>query len=162
MDVNYRVIGIDPGGTTGWAVYSAYRILVDKKYVYTNEHWTCGQLGPEKHHQALEQLLGLQRVETYVVVTERFTDRIKQTAVNLMAREYIGVVEKYCQEEGVELVMQSSSQAKGFTRPPNLKRLGLYVYTKKHAMDAYKHVLWYLINGRPKRDTWLERGWPND
>jgi hypothetical protein len=160
---NCRVIGIDPGGTTGWATFSAYRYFdyASQSYEYEDVEWTCGQLGPEKHHQALEQLLGLQRVEYYTIVCERFTDRVTGHSVDLTAREYIGVIQKYCQEDKVPLVMQMSAQAKGFTNSKNLRKLGLYYAKDKHAMDAYKHVLWYLIHGQPKMYSLLETGWPN-
>jgi hypothetical protein len=160
---NFRVIGIDPGGTTGWATYSAYRTydMIDKVYTYEDVEWTCGQLGPDPHHLALEQLLGLQRVRYYTVVCERFTDRVTGHSVDLTAREYIGVIQKYCQEDEVDLVMQMSAQAKKFTNSKNLRELGLYRAKDKHAMDAYKHCLWYLIHGKPKMYSLLETGWPN-
>lgn len=162
MGPNYRVIAFDPGGTTGWATYTALW-SPGLPIPYSYEAWHCGQLGPDKHHAELKQLLGLQRLENYTVVCERFTDRKTGHNVDLMAREYIGVIETYCQEEGVKLAMQMSGAAKPFVKNANLKSLGLLEGPKwKHAMDARRHLLWYLINGTPHRHDLLQKGWPNE
>jgi len=163
IEPNYRVLALDPGGTTGWATYSAYRILsTDEVWVYSYETWTCGHLGPGDHHEELKQLLGLQRVQDYQIVCERFDDRPGGTfSVNLKAKEYIGVVETYCKEERVALFRQMPATAKKFVKNINLQRLELWEGTKwKHAMDARRHLLWFLVN-KEKRMTLLAKGWPN-
>jgi hypothetical protein len=161
VDINYRIVALDPGGTTGWATYSAlWRPGTNKPYSY--EKWDCGHMGPEPHHEQLNIWLGMQRVQNYTVVCERFDDRQTGHKVDLIAGEYIGVVKKYCYEEEVDLVMQMPGVAKPFTKNDNLKKLGLWQGTKwKHAMDAERHLLWYMINGEPHRHDLLEMGWPN-
>lgn len=164
VDINYRVIALDPGGTTGWATYSAHW---DKELnLFTTNGsdlypWACGQL-EGKHHSQLEHLLGLQHVQHYWVVCERFDDRSTGHAVNLVAREYIGVVERFCQDRHVPMVRQLPATAKGFVKNQNLKNLDLWDGVKwKHAMDARRHLLWYLIHGEPHRYDLLQKGWPN-
>jgi hypothetical protein len=155
LDINFRIIALDPGGTTGWATYSAVKIPGLDMLRY--ESWHCGHLGPSKHHAALNQLLGMQHVQDYTIVCERFTDRVTEHAVDLAAREYIGIVEAFCQEREVPLVMQMSSTAKVFTKDTNLKKLGLWSPGWKHAMDARRHLLWYIINGTPERHSALNK-----
>jgi hypothetical protein len=161
-DFNYGILALDPGGTTGWAAYRALRITTDGPVEFYQEEWTCGQLGPEKHYRALETLLGNQRVTGYQVVCERFDDRPGGTfSVNLMAKEYIGVVETFCEAEQVEMFRQMPATAKKFVTNTALKNLGLWEGTKwKHAMDARRHLLWFLVN-KEKRFDLLAKGWPN-
>jgi len=160
MDINYRVIALDPGGTTGWASYSALWLPGDP-VSYSYESWECGHMGGP-HHEQLESWLGMQRVQNYTVVCERFDDRQTGHNVNLVAAEYIGVIKKYCETENVHLVMQMPGVAKPFVKNENLKLLDLWRGVKwKHAMDAQRHLLWYLINGLPHRHDLLEKGWPN-
>ncbi len=166
LDINFRIAAFDPGGTTGWATYSALWI---PGLPHQNIRWDCGQIGPEKHHMALEQLLGLQQVQHYIIVCERFTDRVTEHHVDLMAREYIGIIEAFCESRKVPLVMQMSSAAKNFTKNPNLKSLGLWSGAEwKHAMDARRHLLWFIVNSaeapRHMQDIkrkLLTEGWPN-
>jgi hypothetical protein len=156
-DINYRVIAFDPGGTTGWSTYSAHK----SGSTYTQEEWACGHLDQPNHHQQLKILLGNQRVRTYKVVCEKFNDRPGATnSVNLIARDYIGVVELYCQEEGIELHRQMPATAKGFVKDKNMRAMGLFVRNWKHAMDARRHLLWFLIH-RENRFEFLATGWPN-
>lgn len=171
MDINFRVAAFDPGGTTGWSTFSALWV---PGLPFQQIKWDCGHLGPGNHHDALEQHLGIQRVQFYTVVAERFTDRVSEHSVVLDAKEYEGVIKRYCEAEGVELHLQMPAIAKGFTKNENLKRLGLWEGTKwKHAMDARRHLLWFLINSFPTvrqqfgraavelRSELLTKGWPN-
>lgn len=163
LQPNYRVIAFDPGRTTGWAAYSALYIP-GTTVEYFSETYTMGQLGPEDHHVRLNQLLGMQRVQNYTVVCERFEDRpAGTTSVDLKAKEYVGTIETFCEEEDVPLFRQMPAAAKGFVKDENLRRLGIYHGKRwKHAMDGQRHVLWYLINGGPRRLDILKKGWPNE
>lgn len=165
IEPNMRVLALDPGGTTGWATYSCLIIPgIPAATLYLTQKFDCGHITGARHHQQLEDFLGNQRVQQFIVVCERFDERPgKSFAVNPVALEYIGVVKRWCSENQVKLVMQMPSQAKGFTTDLNLKRLEIWQGKKwKHAMDAYRHLLWYLIHGDiGRRPDLLARGWPN-
>lgn len=173
----FRIIGLDPGGTTGWATYTAGRldarhalsISTVPIYEYYNEAWACGQLGPQEHHNELDSLLGLQQVEETIIVCEAFDYRNQsKPGLELISREYIGVMKRFCQERKVLYYLQTASQGKirkekSFVRKENLEKLGLWVSggasTWNHAMDAYGHILYYMINNHIQRDALLRRGW---
>jgi hypothetical protein len=161
--INYRILGLDPGGATGWATYSAMRIPGLKapgEYEYYEQAWTGGTLDDPKHHRVLEDLLGNQHVQGYTIVCERFDDRAQGHHVELVSREYIGVVETFCQERNVPLVMQMPAQAKTFVTDAALKKLDLWTpgHVHRHYRDALKHVLFYLVN-KEKRFDLLVKGW---
>lgn len=159
--ITQRIIGLDPGGTTGWATYS-YSADTDKFY------WDCGQLGPKKHHLELEALLEMEQVKDYTIVCESFEYRnASRAGLVLVSNQYIGVVENFCQKRNVKLVMQTASVGKitkkSFVKKENLEKLDLWVKgggsSWSHAMDAYGHILQYMIKNDINRDYLLHRGW---
>lgn len=165
---NYRVIALDPGGTTGWDTYSATRMVTpDGTVEWYDEEWRCGQLGPGDHHDQLYALLEDQHVQHYAVVCESFEFRQgkQRDNLNLISREYIGIVKMFAKERNVPLHMQSAGMAKGFVpdkgpmRNKKLRVMGLWVPGKKHAMDARRHLVFYLVNKEHRYDlveSWKE------
>lgn len=150
---NYRVIAFDPGGTTGWASYTAMK-KEGVKPQFWESFWDCGQLGQdkEKHGYFLRKLLNEQELEDTVIVCERFNDRQSEHAVDLVSREYIGVIETWCQEFHVPLIMQMPSYAKGFVKDDNLRKAGVWSPRQKHAMDGYRHLIAFLVHKENRID----------
>lgn len=125
-----RIIALDPGGTTGWCLVNAKGLIID-----------YGQLVDE-HHAKLYDLLTNEHPDT--VICERFMHR-QTLGVDQTALEYIGVAKLWCEIEQVPLVMQTAAQAKGFWTDTKLKDINLYKANKRHAMDAIRHALVYLM-----------------
>lgn len=158
------IIALDPGGTTGWAYWRA-EVLQDpttEEYEFYKESWDCGQLGPSEHHLDLYNFLGGQETEDYTIVSESFEYRNKsRPGLDLSSKEYIGVAKVFCQERGIPYYEQTASMGKGFVKDANIKRLGLWSSGWKHAMDAYRHLLYYMINTdriTPRLEL-LKKGW---
>ncbi|HVI80647.1 MAG TPA: hypothetical protein VM715_21360 [Candidatus Acidoferrum sp.] len=167
--MKYRVIALDPGGITGWATYTAERIEdTEGKAEYYDEEWYQGQLEGDDHHERLYRLLELSRVEDYRIVCESFEfrnmDRRHRDNINLMSREYIGVAKLYHQTENVSLFMQGAGLAKGFIPDTGsqankkLRDAGLWKSGWPHAMDATRHLLYYLVHREGRMDL-VERWW---
>jgi hypothetical protein len=78
--------------------------------------------------------------------TERHRDFI-----NYIPREYIGVVNLFVQhhaDPNVKLFMQSAMNVIGdraFFTDDKIKKLGLWVPGRKHAMDATRHYLYHRV-----------------
>lgn len=172
MPTPFRIIGLDPGGVTGWATYTVDRTFTTMRndYKYSNEeHWECGQLGKDEHHTELYNFLGVRAfVPETIVVCESFNYRNQsRPGLELVSREYIGVTKLFCKERGIKYVEQSSAQGKiterSFVRKENLQKLGLWVKggasTWNHAMDAYGHILYYMIHNDIRKQELLEKGW---
>lgn len=135
------ILALDPGGTTGWAL-ARWGDEGDLK-------WHCGHIGPEEHHKELYDFLGMQQTDNYTIVTERFEYRnTSRPGLVLMSREYIGIVKLFHKERGGSLRFQNASQAKGFVKDRHIKELGLWSPGFQHAMDAYRHLLYYIIMSR--------------
>lgn len=140
-------VALDPGGTTGYAVWDGDKFI---------EH---GQIGPGEHHDSLFRTLGV----TYIafdgslsVVCESFEFRQNRQRDNieLMSREYIGVVKLFQQQHRIPLIMQTAALAKPFVTDEKLKVMGIWDQTKgeKHARDAYRHLIYYLVNRQKRYD----------
>lgn len=142
-----RVLGLDPGGTTGLADLSCLEYLpslpwdvVPKQLADPAEVLTSVQtLLPHLNAVAMEQF-----------VVSRRAGRSSTASAGRQARDLIGAVQELCRQAGVPCVLHTASTAKDWTTDERLKAAGLYVPTRGlgHARDACRHALytavWYL------------------
>lgn len=163
---NFCIVALDPGGTTGWAKFQATKMIEPNGDVrYFDRQWTCGELNTNRHHQELYNMLGMFHTDIYHIVTESFEYRnLERPGLELVSREYIGVAELYCQQRGMLLQQQGANLGKitpkSFVKKHNLVRLALWTPGWGHAMDAYGHLLYYMINRtHTLKQELLERGW---
>ena len=176
MNVNYRVVGLDPGGTTGWFQYSAEYVPtpgVAGRGELVDWSTTHLQFGPLEHHGELYEALELAHIHDFYLVCESFEYRNTQHRdnLNLMSKEYIGVAKLFRDErlEHKRFCMMTAGQSKGFIPdkakngiPANgkLKAIpGFYSPGTKHANDAARVVANFLINKQGRTD--LIQGWRN-
>lgn len=109
VDGKLTIIGLDPGGTTGWAMYVADVIhhpvdpdLAVPTVEFYNGKWNAGQIGPDPHHRRLWNFLEQWTTVNTIIVCESFEfrknekDRTRDNIV-LDSKEYIGVVNLYKQ-----------------------------------------------------------------
>ncbi len=161
-----RFIGIDPGGTTGIAIYDSEA-----------KQWTRRLVGPDEHHLDLWNLLDYFRaIDDVNIICESFEYRNQsRSGLVLVSNEYIGVVKHFCQKTNFPLTMRTAGVGKcgqkTFVRAEHLKRLGLWLSGTddsgrqwKHAMDATAHVLYHLIHQTPTpipelKKELLQKGW---
>jgi hypothetical protein len=151
----FRVLAFDPGGTTG--VAKAWTEDDDFKFSYH-------QIGPDEHHeelwgflQAHLQQYGLPNLE---IVCESFEYRnMSRKGLELVSKEYIGIIKLFCEINGIKLTFHTASAAKTFVTDDKIHSLDLWVPGKPHAMDGMRHLLRYLVIGKgirePITDKWL-------
>lgn len=157
------IMAFDPGGTTGY-VYHYLRHLNTSKYTGTNYDyvgaWGGGQIGPDKHHKELWTLLC--REDPSVIVCESFDYRVLRDkddtydrgGISLVSREYIGIIELYCQLTGKPLYMQKSAiKAIEWLKDPSLKKLGVHTAGNQHQNDAARHLIHYLVVTLKRKDA---------
>lgn len=144
-----RVIALDPGGTTGWAVWSTPDIIGKN-----SPEFLVGEIGPEEHHNALFQHLEELHTHNTVVVCESFEFRQNRQRdnINLMSREYIGIVKLFGQQRRCPVVFQTAGLAKTFVTDPKLKAMGLWWTGQRHARDATRHLVYFMVNAMRRTD----------
>lgn len=144
----YKLIGIDPGGTTGICIFNKVYQSINAAWSYESM-FKFQQLDTPGHHRALWKLLSEENPTK--VICERFDSRpaiggLGNGVVNLDAREYIGVTKLYCGLTEKELHLQTAASAKGLWPDYKLKALALWQPAQRHSMDALRHVLYYLTS----------------
>lgn len=178
MNINYRVVALDPGGTTGWFQYDAEYMpdinIPDKRELIS---WKTTPLhfGPHDHHEELYAALESSQIHDYYLAYESFEfrnfDKKYRDNINLMSREYIGVAKLFAQERGLyeqnRVFAFNAGMSKGFipdkaknglAANAKLKAIpGFYHSGMKHANDAARIAAYFLINKQGRSD--LIQGW---
>lgn len=164
-DGHLSITALDPGGTTGVAMYDA-DVLFDirESPEYLNEKFDSLQLNDPDHHKTLKHLLERRHVANTIIVCESFQYRrpVDAPAVSLVSVEYIGVVKLLVQERpDIQIVWQTTGKvippknknmAGGFWTDDKLKQVRKFSPGKKHANDAMRHLLYYMAFTMGRRD----------
>jgi hypothetical protein len=127
-----RVISLDPGITTGFAIGG---ILNGYMKI---------EAGQEKFsHSSLWDFLTVK--QPTFIVCERFEFRKGIESAELFSRELIGVVALYSQKHGAKTWMQMPREViNGYFNNDKLKKEKVYRIGQPHANDAIRHLLhWY-------------------
>src|ERR1051326_385779 len=124
------ILAFDPGVTTGWASY-------DQK----TRCYHIGHLG--------ESLQGINRLITMVqpdvVLYEDFKHRAQLISSELYSLQVIGVLRLWLEENPREQWHCLPAEAKAFWSDDKIKAIGLWERGKKHAMDAMRVLLTYMM-----------------
>jgi hypothetical protein len=134
-----RTVSLDPGGTTGIAIHGVEDII------------TSHEIEGDDHHKELWDALF--ELAPDLVIYESFDWRpYRNQKVELISREYIGVIKLYCVTFGVTRQVQKPA-LKSWWTDNKLKRVGEYKPGKPHANDAVRHLLHYKMQTGDNR--WL-------
>jgi hypothetical protein len=129
------LLGLDPGGDTGWALWEDHQ--------FTDFGW----FSAEAHHVELWQLLTKACAD--VIICESF-ERDADPASLLVSIEYIGTVKTFASMSATRLVMQGSA-IKRWADDKKLRKYGVRHknwYKERHAVDGERHVLYYLCHNK--------------
>lgn len=165
----FHVFAADPGGTTGCATASWKSTGPDDRLTHPDQiKFAQWQIGPDPHHLALWSTLvnnGYSEVvwESFEFRQHLLTDEdgrpIPKLKVELISREYIGIMQLFCEFTHTPAHHRTASSAKRFITDERIKELGLWLPGMPHAMDATRHLLRYLVVvkkiNRPFTDIWL-------
>jgi hypothetical protein len=176
VDGKLVILGLDPGGTTGWALYTADILhhptdpdLAVPTVEFFNEKFDVGQIGPGPHHLRLWHFLEQWTTRNTIIVCESFEFRRNErdaTRDNIVldSKEYIGVVKLYEQtfrettanQPGeFRVVFQTAAYGKGFWNDRKLQVVGKFSTPKTrwpHANDAMRHLLQYMVFKMNRQD----------
>ena len=141
------IIALDPGGTTGWA---SARFDYTPGLPLNRVTFACTQFDKPQHHLQLWRAIRdeHQATDDLIIVSESFEYRANSRAgLVLDSKEYIGVAKLFSQLHDTLYVEQTAAKAKGFVKDEHIKKLGLWSPSQRHAMDAYRHLLYFMIFG---------------
>lgn len=154
------VVAVDPGGTTGWAVF-----LFSPNDVEYVEHGHWGDPDQVWHDilSTLERYRSLGYRVTLVV--EQFDKRPgivnPDFTPKFVSRDIVNNIHGYdivwqIPAAAMNLVKPAGKRNKG---PDQLKRFGWYHTNSVHANDAARHAIVYAVEKLKHKPTIL-RGWP--
>ena len=138
-----KLLALDPGETTGYAVFNCSAgkspILEDCGHIDTS--------GIESAVKHLTMLLNDVRPDRVVLEDYRvYAAKTEQhTYSNLMTPQMIGIILAFCEQRKIGTAKQMASLAKGFCTDDKLKFWKMYIRGKKHARDAIRHGIYYLL-----------------
>lgn len=126
------IIAIDPGGTTGVAVWSQTEGLtvqaqIDDRY-------------------AVYEWLDNWNLPNIIIVVEDFKPRKGALSYQPDALRIIGYAEGLAHLRGWGFKLQTPADAKTFSTNDKLRKVGFYRPNMDHARDAARHLLLYLCS----------------
>lgn len=154
----FQLISFDPGGATGVAIclFDGQEFHIDATTIWRPEHHQGIQ------DEILEAVIVSGDLGALTVITEGFEFRQgtqQRRGLELISREYIGVMKLTCNQNGVPLIQQKPAHALSFMDDEKLKRCGELrtpLHENRHANDALRHLLFYLINTQ-KSSYWRDK-----
>lgn len=144
-----RVLGIDPGGTTGLASYN-------------DGTWDVRQLPAAEVPAYTREWISWPWTEELHVVCERFVPSARVLSFQPDALELIGYTRYLCQQYGISFSLQSPGAAKTVFPNPLLKAIGAYVKSTPHGLDAARHVALWMHSHHPDIIRSLKQGKSDD
>jgi len=132
-----RVLALDPGETTGIAYFEGPTLKIYQQIKEPTVELAASHL---------KDVIELYKPDIVVMEDYRvYSWKTKDHAWNsLHTSRLIGAVEYVCFERRVPLWKQMAQMPKGFCTDDKLRALGYYV-GGKHARDAVRHGLYYLL-----------------
>lgn len=127
------VVAVDPGGTTGFALWSPPIGLSMRELSPADKavDWLA---------DVASQLQGAHFVVERYIITPATAKMSQQHD----ALEIIGAIKFLCRKYGHTLTMQTPAEAKAFSTDAKLKNVGWYQPGLPHARDASRHALLFL------------------
>ena len=135
------IVGVDPGGTTGFAVY-----------VPQTRTFRSWQAGPDEITTNLDAIIAAYGGNEILFACERFligTNTAKRTRQN-DALEIIGTIKNYCKaQKAVVFNLQNAAEAKHLGSRDHLRHIGWWNSRMRHANDAAKQILLAMLKTHP-------------
>lgn len=79
----------------------------------------------------------------------------RRTQVNLVSKEYIGVIKLYGYRNSIPVVKQTPGTGLQFVKDKRLKSLNLHIPGRPHGNDAMRHLLYYLVFTQKLREPFV-------
>lgn len=134
------LLSIDPGETTGWALFR------------NGQLYDCGHL--DIKNQGLEAVYKAFQFRVFIdcIVIEDYKiypNKLKlHTMSNLMTPRIIGAFEYLAILRTVPIYFQMAGTAKGFCTNDKLRKWNYWIKGQKHSRDAIRHGCYWLLFGK--------------
>lgn len=138
-----RVLALDPGGTTGYAILKLNR---DAGHTLTvgEAKWSLVEM-----HDELERFINDEAEATHIIYEDFSYRNASRAGLDLTPVKLIGIIEYYREqyEPFVGFHKQSAATGKAFWSDDKLKAKDIYAKGRKHGRDATRHLMQWLAFG---------------
>lgn len=170
--VNLHVLGVDPGGTTGWCLMTVLRSAIFADADPSIVEWDYGELTGPEPRQSIElarmcrEIQGLDYKTGVAVMSEQWdgdpsfssTDQEVFSPIRINAQLELLHWENKMGDATLHFQSRTIKAGKGVS-DDRLRKLGIYVEGSRHIRDATKHALHSLRRARESRSFALDL-WP--
>lgn len=125
-----RILALDPGVTTGFALYDQHDPMAGRAW-----QKAC------KHSEYMDEL---NEVWPNIIICESFV-HTHRTGTDYTPVEFIGLTKWFCERRDIILIEQTPAYGKAFFDNDKLKKLGVYVGGMPHSMDALRHLYQFMM-----------------
>ncbi len=133
-----RILCIDPGETTGIAIFESPRLVYHKEVSFD----TTSQITNEIKRIADYKLVDAIVVEDYRIYSWRAEQHIWSS---LFTPRLIGAIEYLGYLYDIPICKQSAGDAKGFATDRKLKAWDMWIEGQRHSRDAIRHGIYFLM-----------------
>lgn len=138
-----RIIGIDPGQTTGVCVFEG-RALGGYAQLSTKEMPLAAATTEQYIRYNTPNLIVMEAYRIYNWKTRSHANSDVHTLRLIGAIQYIAYI------KNIPVVFQGAGEGKAFCTDEKLKEWSMYQVAHRHANDAIRHVAHYLLFGDTK------------
>jgi hypothetical protein len=132
------LVALDPGQTTGYAIFNASNLIEAGQLETKNIEEGMVVLNNFLHKHNPDYVV----YEAYRVYQHKTQDHANS---DLHTSQFIGCIKVLCIQQGIKYYNQMASVAKQFCTDDKLRSWGMWIKSKKHARDAVRHALYFLV-----------------
>lgn len=142
IPTDLRVLALDPGETTGWCYFLGASFMAS------------GQLGPFQTVEgaAFKITELIDKYEPHAIIGEGYRvyahKARSHTHDSLFTPRLIGAITLLSAQKKIKRFEQSAAQAKAFVTDSKLKEWNFWIPGQRHARDAIRHAVYYLLFGQ--------------
>jgi len=135
-----KLLSIDPGETTGWALF-------EKGKLTQHGHLDIKKDGLKIINETFvfRDFIDHMVIEDYKVYPKNLKDHSLSA---LVTPRLIGSFEYFAMLHFIPITYQMAGTAKGFVTDDKLKQWGYWIVGEKHSRDAIRHGCYWLLFGR--------------
>lgn len=145
-----RILAFDPGETTGM-----FQLMRSPTPSFTSVSIQLKTPTLDEGYKAVEHQIS--QFNPDVVVCEDYRvygHKVQQHSwAALHTPKFVGIITAVCLSRNIPIIMQMAGQAKGFCTDDKLRFWNMYNTNHRHANDAARHALFYLIFGSKHERT---------
>ena len=141
------LLALDPGEVTGCCVFK------DGKPVEFRQLPTVNKKTRDYEWSIIEEFIDEIKPDAVIIENYRiYAHKLEQhSSSDVPTLQLIGAIKYMLYKRNIPYKLQMAQQAKGFVTDAKLKEWGMWDIGHKHARDACRHCVYYLVSQKPKK-----------